>query len=372
MTKYNKDLRHQRGTRLALFGAVANLALAVGKIAVGALYSSTAAAADGFNNLSDFLGFGIALFGFRLSLIPADRKHPHGHARMEYLANLAISVLILVMGLELFISSFKRILNPVSVELTPLFFFFLVLSVLVKGALALLFFRGGKHLSSKTLKLAAIDSRNDAVATLGVLFSAALERLWDIPADGAVGLGIAACIFLGGIGQIRKSVSPLLGEAVDKEKEQRILACIQENELVLGWHDLLVHDYGPDKCYASLHLEVDGRADAIALHEMADEMERRCLEETGVELVIHCDPAPPEESEEMRFRSTLEKALWKKDPQIGLHDLVYQKEEGILSFHLTLPSNREAEKDEIRRLLEETVSETECGKIRLDLIFEMQ
>ncbi len=363
--------RKRVGAILAAVGGITNLLLAGLKILVGILSDSAATLADGINNLSDFLGFGVAFFGFWLASKPADRKHPYGHARMEYLSGLAISALILFMGLELCLNSIQKLFHPETVKTSPLFWASLFFSLLVKGVLSLVFYRFSKKLSSQALRLSAVDSRNDIFATGGVMLSGALGRFWEIPLDGAVGLGISVFILVGGVLQTKKAVSPLLGEA-DEKTRKKILDCVKIEEPILGWHDLLIHDYGPGKCYASLHLEISSDADAILCHEIVDEIERTCLAETGVDLIIHCDPAPKEASEEKKFTDRLEMLLQAVDPRFKLHDLSYSEKDNrkILSFHIQLPREMEGMEKSLRKQMEKALKEE--GISSLSITFEPQ
>ena len=364
-----KKKRNRSGSLLSVLGAGVNLILAGLKILAGSLSASAATVADGINNLSDALGFAVSFFGFYLASKPADRKHPYGHARMEYLSSLAISVMILFMGVELFRDSLEKILHPVAVETNLLFWGALIFSVLVKFILSVLFRFWGKRLSSESLKLSAIDSRNDVASTCGVLLSAVLGKKLDLPLDGAVGLGISIFIFVSGILQIKNTISPLLGE-VNEKKRKAVLDCIPEGGGILGWHDLLIHDYGPGKCYASLHLEVDGDLDALACHEMMDEIERCCLEKTGVELIIHCDPAPKKSSEEEYLKEKLTGACAKIDPEIMIHDLALREKgkKKHLEFHVLLPTENKTEEKTVKKALEKEMEKE--GVSSLTITFE--
>ena len=272
------------GKRAGLVGLLCNFLLAGGKLAVGTLAASMAIFADGLNNLSDGASSLVTLLGFKLGERPADPEHPYGHARYEYLAALTVAVMILVIGVELAKSSLHKILNPAPIAFSWLMLAVLVGSILVKAWMMFFYKKQGKKINSTTLLAAAEDSRNDVLTTAAVLAAVRVEKLSGWQIDGIMGILVAAFILFSGAKLAKETLSPLLGEGATKELAQQVTAYIKSFPLVLGCHDLMVHDYGPGRRYASLHVELDSREDPMACHELIDDMERGCLKELGMDM----------------------------------------------------------------------------------------
>ena len=254
-------------------GIAVNLLLFLGKLMAGILSGSVSVTADAMNNLSDASGSILTLLGFRLAGKPADEHHPFGHARFEYLSGLAVSVMILLIGLELGKSSVEKIFHPVQVRFSAITVVVLLTSIGVKFWLYLFNHQLGEMIQSQTLFAAAADSRNDCITTAAVLVASLIEVLLDIRVDGMMGLGVAAFILHSGWKLAKETISPLLGENADPKLRQKIVDYVQSHPKVLGYHDLMVHDYGPGRQYASLHVEMDYREDPLQCHEIIDRME---------------------------------------------------------------------------------------------------
>ena len=327
--------RSKVGAFAGIFGIVCNLLLSCGKIAVGLLSGSIAVTADALNNFSDAASSVVTLLGFRLAEKPADGDHPYGHARYEYLAGLAVAAMMVVIGFELGRTSVGKLLHPAQVIITLPMAAALGLSILVKCFMAWKYRRWGKFIQSPVLETAAADSRSDAAATGAVLLSGVVETTLDWRIDGFVGLLAAGYVLWSGVRMAKKIISPLLGEAADPELRQRIADLAQGEPLVLGCHDLLVHDYGPGRRFASLHVEMDRREDPMLCHSAIDALERRCLEELGVHLVIHYDPIIRDDPALTGLRERAKEALEGYDPRLTLHDLRPSGE--TLRFDVSLP-----------------------------------
>jgi len=274
----NKDIqtasRARLGTLSGWVGIGANVLLFALKLGASLLSGSVAIAADAWNNLSDATGSIVTLLGFKLADKPADEHHPYGHARAEYLSALAVSALILAIGLELGKSALEKIIHPTPVDFTWLTAIILILSIGIKLGLFLFNRHMGKKIGSKTLEAAAIDSRNDCLATAAVLLGGILGQIFPIPLDGWLGLGVAAFVLISGWKSAKETVSPLLGERTDPELRKKLAGYIAFQPGVLGWHDLMVHDYGPGSRFASIHVEMDRNLDPLLCHERIDAMER--------------------------------------------------------------------------------------------------
>ena len=271
-------------------GILCNLLLFAGKLAVGILSGAVSITADAMNNLSDAASSVVTLIGFRLAERPADEDHPYGHARYEYLSGLAVAALIVVIGFELAKTSVEKILHPTAVEFTLPTVLVLLGSIGVKLWLSFFNKRLGKHIDSQTLMATAADSRNDVISTGAVLAAGIVELLTSWQIDGFVGLAVALFILYSGVTLAKETISPLLGETASPELRKLIEETVESCPLVLGYHDLMVHDYGPGQRFASLHVEMDQQEDPLLCHELIDNMERACLQLHNIHLVIHYDP----------------------------------------------------------------------------------
>ena len=296
------DGRAKVGALAGTVGIICNLLLFLGKVIAGTLAGSVAIAADGWNNLSDAASSIVTVLGFRFSRKPADAHHPYGHARAEYLSGLCVAVLILFIGVELAKSSFGKILAPEPVEFGGVTLAVLLLSIGMKLWMSLFVGKLGRLIDSKTLAATSADSRNDVIATSAVLLSCLVGRFFHISIDGWMGLAVAAFILWSGYGIARETMSALLGEQADGELVEKIEALVLRHDGILGIHDLLVHDYGPGRCFASAHVELSAEEDPLVCHERIDHLECDALRELNVHLVIHHDPVPVNDAEWGRLR----------------------------------------------------------------------
>ncbi|MEG0854712.1 MAG: cation diffusion facilitator family transporter, partial [Angelakisella sp.] len=298
----NMVVRQGYGRLGSLVGIVVNLLLFAGKFTVGTLFGSVAITADGVNNLSDAGSSVVSLISFRLAGKPADREHPYGHARIEYLAAMIVACLILVLGVELGKSSFEKILNPEAITFSMLMVGVLVFSI---GAKLWLFFFNrnlGKRIDSEVMRATAADSLSDVMATTAVLISTLLSPILGYPLDGWMGVAVSAFILLSGINIIRDAMNKLLGDAPTQELVESIERFVVAYDGILGVHDLMVHSYGPGRCFASLHAEVSSREDILKSHDLIDNIERDILRREGVHLVLHLDPIVTDNAEMSAMR----------------------------------------------------------------------
>ena len=333
--------RAQVGKRAGLVGILCNFILAIGKLLIGTLSSSVSIVADGINNLSDAAASGITLIGFHFSKKPADKKHPYGHARYEYLSALVISALILVAGFELASSSVDRLLHPKSVSFSALTVAALIFSIAVKLFLVFFYGKSAKKIGSETLSAAKIDSRNDVLATSVVLLSLFLEQIFTLPIDALCGISLSLFILYSGMDMAKKTISPLLGENGDTELKEKILEKFRSSPSVIGCHDLLIHDYGPEKRYATLHVEMDQNADPMESHGLLDLLERECRKEYGVHLVTHLDPISPSDPETEVLRKKIDTLLKMRDNRFETHDFrVLMRDDFCeVSLDVTIPED---------------------------------
>lgn len=335
-------------------GIICNVLLFLSKLVIGILSGSVSITADAMNNLTDATGSVVTLAGFRLAEKPADEDHPYGHARFEYLSGLAVAALILIIGFELAKSSVEKIFNPSPVEFSWALVAVLVLSILVKMWLAIFNRKLGNMINSATLQATSYDSRNDCISTGAVLVAAVIERIFGLPVDGWFGLGVAVFILLSGIGLARETISPLLGESANPELRRQIISTVTDEPLVLGYHDLMVHDYGPGQRFATMHVEMDRREDPMVCHDIIDNLERKCLQAHNVHLVIHYDPVVTGDMELEQIKNTVQEHLCAIDNRISIHDfrMVTGGDHTNLIFDAVLPYELMEQRRAIKRQLD--------------------
>lgn len=346
------------GTMSGLVGIVCNLLLFAFKLLVGTLTSSVSITADAMNNLSDASGSIVTFIGFRVADKPADAHHPYGHARAEYLSGLGVAALILVIGIELVKTSVKKIFAPTPVEFTAVAAVVLLASIALKFWMNLFNRSLAKRIDSTALMATAADSRNDCITTGAVLIAAVVEKLTHIPVDGWIGLGVALFILYSGLNLAKDTISPLLGENADPELREKIVDYIVSQPKVLGYHDLMVHDYGPGQRFASLHVEMDCREDPLDCHELIDDMERECLRSHNVHLVIHYDPVIVDDPVLNALKNRVLCLLQAKDSRLSLHDfrMVPGKKHMNLVFDVALPRDLKDKGEELRSWVEDTLN----------------
>ena len=301
-------------------GIACNVLLFFIKLAAGLLASSVAIIADAFNNLSDAGSSIVTLLGFKLSAAPADREHPFGHGRMEYLSALAVAALIMVAGFELALSSAEKIFAPSLPQVNFLTLGILVLSMAVKLWMALFYRRIGKKIDSETLVAACADSRNDVICTGVVLVSAAVSMAFGLAVDGYVGVLVALFVLWSGFSIMREMVSPLLGQAPDPALVKEISDTVLSFDGIVGMHDLMVHNYGPGRVIVSLHAEVPCDVPITKSHDVVDCAERELKEKFHVSACIHMDPVDVADPRTKELKQVAQKILKEVDERLSLHD----------------------------------------------------
>ena len=347
-------VRAKVGRLSGIVGILANALLCAGKLFIGTVSGSVSITADAMNNLSDAASSIVTLVGFKLAERPADEDHPYGHARYEYLSGLAVAAMVLVIGFELAKTSVEKILNPASVAFSIPLVIVLVGSVLVKLWLSMFNTGLGKHIDSGALLATAADSRNDVISTLAVLAAALVEKFTGYRVDGYMGLAVAVFIFISAINLAKETISPLLGESASPELAKVIAEMMSSEPRVLGFHDLMVHDYGPGQRFGSLHVEMDQAEDPLACHELIDDLERLCLEKHNIHLVIHYDPVVVGDPEQDSLRATIHGALQTVDTRLNLHDFRMVRGAGHtnLIFDIALPADLSGKEREIGKIID--------------------
>lgn len=314
-------VRENYGKLAGMVGIVTNLFLCVSKLAVGYLFQSIAIIADGINNLSDTTSSVITLFGFKLSAKPEDEEHPYGHARFEYLSGLVVSLLIIILGLKLLSTSFDKVLHPAPLEFSLITVVILLVAIGVKVWQSMFNVKTGNLIQSVTLKATGVDSRNDVIVTSAILACVFIEKFTGLKLDGWMGCVVALFIMWSGFQLIKETSSPLLGKAPDPELVTEIESRITSQPGVLGIHDLAVHDYGPGRIFASVHVEVDAKGDLIASHDMIDNVERSICRDLKIHLVVHMDPLETEDPLTIKLNENISDILTGLEGVVGYHDL---------------------------------------------------
>ena len=373
--KEQTQQRSNLGKKAGLVGIFVNLLLALAKLLVGLISGSVSIIADALNNLMDGASSIVTLVGFKLAEKPADEEHPFGHARSEYLAGLVVAMMIFVVGYELVFSSVKKIMNPTAVDFSLPVAVVLVLSIAVKYGLSIYYKKVGNEIFSTTLLAAAVDSRNDVVMTVAVFFASVIERFCKIQIDGYIGLVVSVFIIYSGIVLAKETMSPLLGEGINEELKEILEDYILSCPKVVGCHDLIVHDYGPNHRFASIHVEMDKAEDPLVCHEIIDDMEEECMRSHGVHMVIHYDPIVTDDPEVERLKQLVIMILHIKDERLSIHDFRMVQGQGHenLIFDVLLPLDLKGQEKSIKKSLDEALNtiepKTYYTKITFDTAF---
>lgn len=374
MEQAQYNIRARIGKLSGAVGIICNCLLAAGKLIVGHMTSSMSITADGLNNLSDGASSIVTLLGFKLAEKPADRKHPYGHARIEYIAGLTVAVMILFIGLELGKSSVEKFINPEPIEFSFTAVWVLCASILVKLFMMLFNLKMGRRINSNALLATAADSRNDVMTTSAVLAASIVEHFYDVRIDGVMGIAVSLFILYSGIKLAGETMSPLLGEGANSELQKQITDYINGCPMVLGCHDLMVHDYGPGRRYASIHVEIDKNEDPMACHARIDRMERECLKNYGTHLVIHYDPVVTDDPEVNSTKRLVNTIIKVRDGRLTIHDF-RMKDDGEsvkMSFDMILPEDLRGQEQSIKETVEKALNSLDSKKYYADITFDME
>lgn len=366
----NKDFntpsgREAYGRVAGIVGIVCNLFLSIMKFIIGSVTNSVSITADATNNMTDAGSSIVTLIGFRLSEKPADEDHPYGHARIEYITGLIISFLTLIIGYDILKTSFFKILNPEEITFNWVSVIILAVSVFVKLWLSLFNKSLGKRIKSKALEATAADSRNDCIATSAVLLASIISHFTGFNLDGYMGFAVAVFIIISGIGLVKETISPLLGQAPSKEMYEMIENNILTYDNVLGVHDLMVHSYGPGSYFASAHIEMDAKIDVLTCHDIMDTIERDFLRENNIHIVVHLDPTVLDCEETNELKEVVQKILFEIDPIITFHDfrVVYGENAKNVLFDIVVPPKYKYTDAELISMIKNRVNEAGNGNL---------
>jgi cation diffusion facilitator family transporter len=354
----NPATRRHYGNFAGIVGIATNILLFVMKIIVGTLSGSISITADAVNNLTDSGSSLVTLVGFKISGKPADSDHPYGHGRMEYIAGLIVSFIVVILGYQLIASSVGKIIRPQETEFTVYTIIVLAASVAIKIWQCLFYRRIGRKIDSLTLMATSADSRNDALSTTSVLFAAVITMLTGFNLDGYMGAAVGLFVIISGIKLILETISPLLGKAPRKELVDRIHRKVLSYDHIIGIHDLSVHSYGECECFASLHCEVPAEQDVMLSHDIIDNIERDFLEE-GIHLVIHLDPVVTGDEKTNELKEKVERLIERISPLIGIHDfrVVWSITHTNLIFDVVVPFQFKWRDHELIVMISERISE---------------
>ncbi len=331
------QVRTQVGLRASITCIVCNVVLCAAKAAVGLMAGSVSIVADALNNLSDASSNVVSLFGFKLASKPADAEHPYGHGRFEYLASLTVAVLVCAVGINLLIESANKVLHPAPMDFGPVTAAVLLGSMLVKAWMMWLNGRLGTAIDSETLRATAADSRNDVLTTASVLLAAVVSVVTGYDLDGIAGLCVGVFICVSGAWLIKDAISPLLGQAPSETDVNAIRDKILSYPGVLGTHDLMIHDYGPGRRFASAHVEMAGEGDAFANHEVLDSIERDVHAQMGIVLTLHYDPIVTRDPTGDDLRGWIDRQVKCINGELSVHDV--HSEKGFIAFDLVRPDD---------------------------------
>ncbi len=335
----NNKVRHAYGIMMSIIGIVTNIALSVLKLVFGTISGSIAVTADAMNNFSDAGSQIISLISFKISAKPADRDHPFGHARIEYVASMIVSFLVLLVSVELLKESVGKIFDPQPSEFGNAVMVALAVSVLVKLWLGLSGKRVAKKIGSSVVRATSSDSISDALATSAVLISALISRFTGFQTDAYMGVVVSVIIFIAGIKILNETKNSILGSPPEPEVVENIAKITKEYKEIIGIHDMVVHNYGPGNTIASLHAEVDGSQDVYLIHDIIDNVEKRLYTELGVRATIHMDPIVTNDERISELRLLTLEIVKSIDTRFSIHDFRFV--EGIthsnLIFDITVP-----------------------------------
>ena len=304
----------------SIVGILCNLILSIIKISVGFISGSVSITADGFNNLSDMASSIITMVGIKLANRPADKEHPFGHGRMEYLSALVVAFMVMLVGVQFVKTSFERILNPVAVSFEIIPFILLLISLLIKLWLSRFNKFMGLKINSTALKAASVDALGDVFTSSCVLISFLAAKFTTLPIDGYVGLIVSAAILYAGYSLIKDTISPLLGEAPDEELVKKIKQGVLSYDNIIGVHDLIIHNYGVGKCMASIHAEIPSNIDLVTIHEIIDSAEREISQKLNIYLVIHMDTMCIHDDKINKVKGEVQEILLKYKTIKSMHD----------------------------------------------------
>ncbi len=358
----NRAVRQKYGTMTSIVGIIINFLLFLGKFVIGTLFGSVAISADAINNLSDAGSSFISLISFKISSKPADREHPFGHARIEYIASMAVGVIVLLIGFDLLKESFFKILTPSPMEKSILVLVVLVLSILAKLWLGLFYRSIAKRINSELLKAASADSFSDVFSTAATLVSALIWMFFDLNIDAYVGLVVSVFILVAGLKILNENKNIILGSAPDPEIVEIIRKMALEDSRIIGIHDLMVHSYGAGATIASFHAEVDGKGDFFEAHDLIDNIEKQLFAKHNITCTIHMDPIVTDDEHINNLKIKVQGAVKQVGDTFRIHDFrcVAGPTHTNLIFDIEIPFEEKRTNKEISALVDAQIKKLDA------------
>lgn len=352
------EVRRSCGSAVSVAGIIINVLLALIKFVAGLLSGAISITADAMNNLSDAGSQVISFISFKIAGKPADRDHPFGHARIEYVASMIVSFLVLLVGFELMGSSIDKILHPSTTNYSLIVMVILGISVAAKLMLFAFDRSAAKKIKSEVVKAASADSLSDAIATSAVLISAVISRICGFDTDGYMGVVVAVVIMVAGVKILNETKNSILGSAPEPELVDEIVRITKEYPEIYGIHDMVVHNYGPGNTIASFHAEVDGFANVFHTHDVIDTVEKRLFSQLSVRATIHMDPIVTDDEKVSSLRKKVLNAVKEIDQRFNIHDFRFVEgpTHSNLIFDVTVPFEVKMTNDEVKRAIDDKIS----------------
>ncbi|MFV0559554.1 MAG: cation diffusion facilitator family transporter [Enterococcus sp.] len=367
--KNDMEKRTKVGILAAILGLFTNFLLFAGKISIGLISGSVSIMADAMNSLTDTASSVLTLIGFRISSKPPDKEHPYGHERFETISGLFISIIITYVGFQFMENSVKKIIDPANVYLNKYIFIVLILSIVLKIVQGRIYQKLSKQTHSDTLKASAKDSYNDVFTTLAVLLSAFVEQVTGLRVDGYIGFLLAAYILFSGGQMIKDFVDELMGRRPTKEEIKEMEEHIEKISPTIGYHDLLVHSYGPNKKFASVHIEVDENWTLNKAHKLVDRIEEDFKKSLDVNLVCHVDPIAIQDAFYQKSLRALTEIIRMISPSLRIHDFRIIKKDTVLQFDIVVPEDFLLSDEELEQLIAPKIKE-KIGVYQIEMNFD--
>ena len=363
---HNDKVRQAYAKLCCMFGIITNIILSISKLIIGIMSGSISIIADGVDNITDSASSVVTLIGFKLASVPADRAHPFGHKRIEYITGMMVSMFILIAGVLIGRSSIENIINQETINIDNFNILIIILSasIIIKFIQFLFYKRISKKIDSSAIKATSQDSLNDCIKTFVVIISIVSFKLFELNLDAWFGLGVSIYIIIDAICLIKESSSPLIGESPNKEFTKEIINKLQSYKGVLGIHDLLIHNYGPGKTFITVHVEVDSNEDILESHDLIDNIERDFKEQYNVLLTIHLDPIQTHDALTLLLKGEVNNILSGISEKISFHDfrIVKGTTHTNVLFDVVVPQKFEIEDNTLKELIVNEVKE-KCEKI---------
>ncbi len=357
----NLKVRRSYGTLSSFVGIICNIFLFCAKYLLGTFSNSISIVSDAFNNLTDSAGCIVTLLGYKMSSKPADKNHPFGHGRMEYLSTLTIAIIILMVGFELLKNSFSKIIHPDELKFSIITIISLILSVCLKLWMSFFNNKLGKKINSGVLIATSKDSKTDAVATSATIIAIITSLFTKFPVDGVIGILVSIFIMKSGYDIIKDTIDDLLGKPADPELVKSIKEYIQQSDKIIGIHDLIIHNYGPGNMIASCHAEVRSDEDFIAVHDSIDIIEREIYSKLNILMTIHMDPVEVDNELVNKCKSRILEIVETIDDSLCIHDfrIVTGETHTNLVFDLVVPYGFKYKNEDIKKIIDDNLKDDE-------------